>query len=34
MNEILAPKDATIKDILVKNGEMVEFDQNLFVLGD
>ena len=34
MNEILAPKDAVIKDILVKNGEMVEFDQNLFVLGD
>ena len=34
MNEILAPKDAVIKDILVKNGDMVEFDQNLFVLGD
>lgn len=33
-NEIAAPKDGTVKDILVKDGDIVEYSQNLFVLGD
>ncbi len=33
-NEISAPKDGIIKDILVKDGDVIEYSQNLFVLGD
>lgn len=33
MNEIKAPRDGTIKSILVEEGGIVEYDQNLFVLG-
>lgn len=34
MNEITADKDGTILEILASEGDMVEFDQELFVLGD
>lgn len=34
MNEITAPKDGTIKKILATEGSMIEFDQELFVIGD
>ncbi len=34
MNEILADKDGTILQILAQEGDMIEFDQPLFVLGD
>jgi acetyl-CoA carboxylase biotin carboxyl carrier protein len=34
MNEIKSEKDGVIKEILVEEGDMVEFDQPLFVLGD
>ena len=33
MNEIEADADGVIKDILVENGQPVEFDQPLFVIG-
>lgn len=33
MNEIKAPKDGTIKKILAKEGDIIEYDQKLFVLG-
>lgn len=32
MNEIKAPHDGVIKDVLVDNEEMVEFDQTIIVL--
>jgi len=32
MNPIAAPKDGTVKDILVENAQPVEFDQPLFVV--
>ena len=34
MNEITATKSGEIKEILVSEGQMVEFDQKLFVIGD
>lgn len=34
MNEIQADKDGIIREILVENGDMVEFGQDLFALGD
>lgn len=34
MNEILADRDGTILEILAQEGDMIEFDQPLFVLGD
>lgn len=34
MNEIKAGYDGTIKDILVSDGDMVEYDQPLMVIGD
>lgn len=34
MNEIKAPKDLIIKQINFKNGDMVQFDDVLFVVGD
>ena len=33
MNEIQSEFDGTVKDILVKNGEAVEFDQPIMVIG-
>ncbi len=33
-NEIKSPKDGIIKDVLVKDGAMVEYSENLFVIGD
>jgi acetyl-CoA carboxylase biotin carboxyl carrier protein len=32
MNEISAPADGVVKDILIKNGEMVMYDQPLLVI--
>ena len=32
MSEVVAPKSGTIKEILVENGDMVEFDAPLFVI--
>lgn len=32
MNEVTAPKDGVIKEILVENGDMVEYDAPLFVI--
>lgn len=32
MNEIKADQDGIVKEILVKNGNMVQYDQNLFVI--
>jgi acetyl-CoA carboxylase biotin carboxyl carrier protein len=32
MNEIESEKDGVVKEILVKNGDVVEFDQPLFVI--
>lgn len=34
MNEIKASESGEIKEILVKEGQMVEYDQKLFVIGD
>ncbi|MGM9946549.1 acetyl-CoA carboxylase biotin carboxyl carrier protein [Floccifex sp.] len=34
MNEMKAQKDGVIQEILVEDGQMVEYDQPLFVLGD
>ena len=34
MNELKADKEGKILEILVKDGQMVEYDQPLFVLGD
>lgn len=34
MNEVYATRDGIIKEILCKENEMVEFGQNLFVIGD
>lgn len=34
MNEIKADRNGTILEVLVENGEMVQFDQALFVVGD
>lgn len=34
MNEMKAQKDGVIQEILVQDGQMVEYDQPLFVLGD
>lgn len=34
MNEIESDYDGVVKDILVKNGEPVEYGQPLFVIGD
>ena len=34
LNEIKATKDAVIADILVKEGNMVEYSQKLFALGE
>ena len=34
MNEITATKSGEITEILVSEGQMVEFDQKLFVIGD
>ncbi|MGL4949253.1 MAG: acetyl-CoA carboxylase biotin carboxyl carrier protein [Anaeroplasmataceae bacterium] len=34
MNEVVAPKDCIIKDILIENEQLVEFGQNIIVLGD
>ena len=33
LNEIVAENDGTVKAILVDNGEPVEFDETLFVIG-
>ena len=32
MNEIQAEEDGTIKEILVKNGDIIEYGQPLFVI--
>lgn len=32
MNEVTAPKDGVVKEILVENGEMVEYDAPLFII--
>lgn len=32
MNEVTAPKDGVIKEILVENGDLVEYDAPLFVI--
>jgi acetyl-CoA carboxylase biotin carboxyl carrier protein len=32
MSEVAAPKDGTITEILVKNGDFIEFDQPLFAI--
>lgn len=34
MNEIRANQEGVIQDILIQDGDMVEFDQPLFVIGD
>lgn len=34
MNEVVASKDGVIKEILVNNGDLVEFNQNIMVIGD
>lgn len=34
MNEVYATKDGVIKDILVKEGQMVEYGQKLFAIGE
>lgn len=34
MNEITATRDGTIKKILASEGDMIEFDQALFVIGE
>ena len=34
MNEITADKSGEIKEILVEEGQMVEYNQKLFVIGD
>ena len=34
MNEITATKSGEITEILVEEGQMVEFGQKLFVIGD
>ncbi len=34
MNEITANRDGTIKKILASEGDMIEFDQALFVIGE
>ena len=34
MNEITSDKDGIIEKVLVKEGQMVEYGQNLFVIGD
>ena len=34
MNEITSDKDGVIEDVLVKEGQMVEYGQKLFVIGD
>lgn len=34
MNEVTSPFDGTITEILVKNEELVQFDQIMIVLGD
>lgn len=34
MNEITAPIDGIIKEIYIKNEEMVEYGQKLFLIGD
>ena len=33
MNEVVSPRDGVIREILAKDGVLVEFDQDLFVLG-
>lgn len=32
MNEIEADQDGVLKDILVENGQPVEYDQTLFII--
>ena len=32
MNEVTAPKDGVVKEILVENGDMVEYDAPLFII--
>ncbi len=34
MNEITAPKDGVIKKIFATEGSMIEFDQELFIIGE
>lgn len=34
MSEITAPKDGVIKEIYAKNQDVVEFEQELFLIGD
>ena len=34
MNEITAKSSGVVKKILVKDNQMVEYGQNLFVIGD
>ncbi len=34
MNEITAPKDGVIKKIFASEGAMIEFDQELFIIGE
>ena len=34
MNEIQSDKEGIVKEILVEDGSMVEFDQALIVLGE
>ncbi len=34
MNEITAPQDGIVKEVLVKEGQMVEFGTKLFAIGE
>lgn len=34
MNEIISPYDGIVKKILVTNGQMVEYGQELFIIGE
>ena len=34
MSEITAPKDGVIKEIYVKNQDVVGFEEQLFLIGD
>lgn len=34
MNEIISPYDGVVKKILVTNGKMVEYGQELFIIGE
>ena len=34
MSEITSPKDGVVKEIYAKNQDVVEFEQNLFCIGE